>query len=148
MKTIGLFIPIMILLACNSRNAVNVQDLNKQFIAAWNNKDSVKIDSFLAADVQFLQADNRLKGKTEVVQKWVKASLPVVSNLKTSVVSSDADANMAYEGGTFSVDVMIPNSPSGIGEGNYLFIWKKQSDGSWKVNYVQLEDLPVRAAGQ
>jgi ketosteroid isomerase-like protein len=148
MKGIVLFISVIVLLACNNRNTVNVQDLNKQFISAWNNKDSAKIDSFLSADVQFLQADNHYKGKTEVVQKWVKAGIPVVSSLKTSVVSTDADENMAYEAGTFSVDLLIPNQPVAIGEGNYLFIWKKQADASWKVNYVQLEDLPVRAGGR
>jgi ketosteroid isomerase-like protein len=111
---------------------------------AWNNRDSVKIDSFFAADVQLLQADNRFKGKTEVVDKWVRQSLPAIGNLKTSVVSSDADNHFAYESGSFSVDVTAPNQPNAVGEGNYVFVWKKQADNSWKISYIQLEDLPLQ----
>ncbi|RZK33149.1 MAG: nuclear transport factor 2 family protein, partial [Hymenobacter sp.] len=34
---------------------------------------------------------------------------------------------------------------TGDGQGNYIFIWKKAGDGSWKLSLAQLEDLPVAA---
>jgi ketosteroid isomerase-like protein len=134
------------LLSCQNNNNVNtrVQDLNKAFITAWNNKDTAKIDSFLAADVQFLQADRHYNGKAEVASHWVQPTLPTISNLRTNAVSSAVDDHTAYEGGTFSVDVFTPGAPSAIGEGNYLFLWKKQPDNSWKISYIQLEDLPIQ----
>ena len=126
--------------------AVNIQSLNQEFINAWNNKDSGKITGFLADDVSFVQGSARWKGKGEVSQKWVSETLPTISDLKTSVVSSSTDANTAYEAGTFSVDVLPagPNQPHGFGEGNYIFLWKKGADKTWKLSYAQLEDLPVQ----
>ncbi|HEX8504060.1 MAG TPA: nuclear transport factor 2 family protein [Hymenobacter sp.] len=126
--------------------AVNIQSLNQEFIGAWNNKDSGKINGYLADDVSFVQGSAHWKGKGEVSQKWVNETLSTISNLKTSVVSSSTDANTAYEAGTFSVDVLppAPGQPGGIGEGNYIFLWKKGADKNWKLSYAQLEDLPVQ----
>ncbi|SFE93107.1 YybH family protein [Spirosoma endophyticum] len=126
--------------------AVNIQALNQQFIGAWNSKDSDKIISLLADDVNFLQGDQHLRGKSEVTDKWVKATLPSLSDLKTNVVSSAVDTQTAYEAGTFSVDVLpeTAQQAKGYGEGNFILLWKKGADNVWKLSYAQLEDLPVQ----
>ncbi|GAC1369120.1 MAG: hypothetical protein NVS3B25_09160 [Hymenobacter sp.] len=126
--------------------AVNVQTLNQDFIGAWNSKDSGKITAMLADDVSFVQGAARWHGKDEVGQKWVRETLPTISDLKTSVGTTGTDTNTAYEAGTFSVDVLPSgaNQVHGYGEGNYLFIWKKAADKTWKLSYAQLEDLPVQ----
>lgn len=140
-----LFITLSIT-ACSPGDAVNVQDLNQQFIGAWNNKDTEKIISFLAEDVHFLQGNTHFKGKSEVSQKWVRETLPTLTNLKTNVVSSSADTKTAYEAGTYSVDVLpdSPDRPHGFGEGNFILLWKKGTDDTWKLTYAQLEGLPVQ----
>jgi ketosteroid isomerase-like protein len=124
---------------------VSVADLDQQFLSAWNSKDAAKASALLADDVQFLQGESRFSGKSEVTNKWITPTISTISSLKTSVVSSGNDANMAYEAGTFSVDVLptATDNTAGIGEGNFVFLWKKASDGSWKLSYAQLEDLPV-----
>ncbi|WP_201982058.1 YybH family protein [Hymenobacter rubidus] len=142
----SLFVALTLASCSKAGEAVNIQSLNQDFISAWNNKDSGKITGLMADDVTFVQGSAHWKGKDEVGQKWVSATVPTISNLKTSVVSSSTDANTAYEAGTFSVDVLPagPNQPAGIGEGNYIFLWKKGADNAWKLSYAQLEDLPVQ----
>ena len=116
-------------------DTANVQNLNRDFINAWNSRDSGKITGMMADDITFVQGNAHWKGKDEVGQKWVSATIPTIANLKTSVSSSNTDDNSAYEAGTFSVDVQPagPGQPAGFGEGNY-----------WKLSYAQLEDLPVQ----
>jgi len=142
----SLFLAATLASCTKAEEAVNVQSLNQEFIGAWNSKDSGKINGYLADDVSFVQGSAHWKGKGEVSQKWVSATLPSIGNLKTSVISSSTDANTAYESGTFSVDVLPegPNQPRGFGEGNYIFLWKKGADKAWKLSYAQLEDLPVQ----
>ncbi|GAB3269694.1 hypothetical protein GCM10027347_39880 [Larkinella harenae] len=133
--------------ACSTTDEkVTVQELNKQFITAWNTKEADKIIGFLADDVQFVQGGSHWQGKAEVANKWVRATLPTLDDLKTYTVSSGTDNQMAYEAGTFSVDVLPTNAdePHGTGEGNFMLLWKKASDNTWKLSYAQLEDLPVR----
>ncbi|OGX90516.1 DUF4440 domain-containing protein [Hymenobacter coccineus] len=126
---------------------VSVSDLNQQFLSAWNSKDAAKAAAFLADDAQFLQGATRFSGKGEITNKWITPTIGTVANLKTSTASTGTDANMAYEAGTFSVDVLATATEpqAGTGEGNFLLLWKKGSDGTWKLSYAQLEDLPVQA---
>lgn len=135
-----------LLVGCQSDETANVQSLNQEFIGAWNNKNAEKVISMLAEDVQFLQGNVRFNGKTEVSQKWVRETITSLNDLKTNVVSSGTDKTMAYEAGTFSVDVLPeqPQRPHGIGEGNFMLLWKKGADDTWKLSYAQLEDLPVQ----
>ncbi|WP_077922642.1 nuclear transport factor 2 family protein [Spirosoma sp. 209] len=147
MKAYG-FVLLVALFAsgCSSTDTVNIQDLNQQFIGAWNNKDTEKVIGFLAEDVHFLQGNTHFKGKSEVAQKWVRETMPTLADLKTNVVSSAADTQTAYEAGTYSVDVLPegPQQPRGYGEGNFILLWKKGTDNTWKLNYAQLEGLPVQ----
>ena len=141
-----LLVATLISSCSKSGESVNVQELNQQFIGAWNNKESDKIIGFLAEDIDFIQGDAHYKGKSEVSQKWVRETLPSLADLKTNVVSSASDQQIAYEAGTFSVDVLpaTAQGPHGIGEGNFILLWKKGTDNTWKLSYAQLEDLPVQ----
>ena len=146
----SLFCSLLVAVALSSCSkageAVNVQTLDQDFINAWNSRDSGQITGMMADDITFVQGNAHWKGKDEVGQKWVSATSPTIANLKTSVSSSNIDANTAYEAGTFSVDVQPagPGQPAGFGEGNYIFLWKKAADNTWKLSYAQLEDLPVQ----
>lgn len=135
------------LAGCNKQEeSANVQSLNQQFIGAWNSKDAGKVTGMLADDVDFVQGEVHYKGKSEVTEKWVNATMPTTKSLKTSVISSVNDTQTAYEAGTFSVDVLpqAVGEKAGYGEGNYMLLWKKATDGTWKLSYAQLEDLPVQ----
>ena len=145
--TFHTLLAVVLLTSCSkSDDAVNIQALNQQFIGAWNNKDSAKIIDLLADDAHFLQGNTHFKGKSEVAEKWVRETLPTLTDLKTNVVSSGTDNRTAYEAGTFSVDVLPldPKNPHAYGEGNYILLWKKGTDDVWKLSYAQLEDLPVQ----
>jgi len=146
----ALFATALLSSCAGSAEKINVQDLNQQFIQAWNNKDADKVTALLADDAQFLQGETHFSGKSEIRDKWVKATLGTIANLKTSIVSSDADTHTAYEAGTFSVDVLPTGAdqPAGFGEGNFILLWKKGADGAWKLSYAQLEDLPVQVKNQ
>ncbi|MHC2993157.1 hypothetical protein OB13_16815 [Pontibacter sp. HJ8] len=142
-----IFATVFLASCSEAKEEVNVQDLNQQFIGAWNSKDSDKIISLLADDVHFLQGEVHFSGKNEVADKWVRETMGTITDLKTNVVSTGTDKEIAYEAGTFSVDVLPsgPNEPHAYGEGNFMLLWKKGADGTWKLSYAQLEDMPVVA---
>ena len=127
-------------------STASANDLTSDFINAWNSKDAAKVTSMLADDAQFVQGDSHFSGKSEVTNKWITVTINTINNLKTSSVSSGSDAALAYTGGTFEVDVppTATEKEAGTGEGNFTFVWKKASDGTWKLSYAQLEDLPVQ----
>ncbi|SHF13019.1 YybH family protein [Flavisolibacter ginsengisoli] len=121
---------------------VTSKELNQQFDNAWNSKDSSKLISMLADDVQLLSAATHMNGRTEVTERFIRHNLPVTSNLRTNVVSTGESDALAYESGTFSLDVAPPGAKPFVNNGNYTFVWKKQADQSWKVSSIVMEDLP------
>ncbi|QJX47424.1 nuclear transport factor 2 family protein [Hymenobacter taeanensis] len=147
---LGLLLGGALLASCSGpktdATAVNVQTLNQQFIGAWNAKNTAALDTLLADDVQYAQGETRFNGKSEVSDKWVRATMGTISDLKTYTTSTGSGDNIAYEAGTFSTDVLpeAPGQPHGEGEGNFILLWKKQKNNSWKLSYVQLEGLPVK----
>lgn len=149
MKTIIHFFALALLFASCKKGAepAQVVALNQQFIQAWNNKETEKVVALLDDNVQFLQGETRFTGKSEVAEKWVRATSPTITNLKISTISTAADPTVAYEAGTFSVDVLpqAPGEPRGLGKGNFMLLWRKGEDDSWKLSYAQLEGLPVLA---
>ncbi|HEY0110484.1 MAG TPA: nuclear transport factor 2 family protein, partial [Fibrella sp.] len=85
MKTIAQFFVLAMLFAsCNKGEPANINALNQQFIQAWNNKETDKVVGLLDDNVQFLQGNSRYTGKSEVAEKWVRATMPTISNLKTN----------------------------------------------------------------
>jgi ketosteroid isomerase-like protein len=122
---------------------VSSKDLNQNFDQAWNKHDSTKLFSLLADDVQMLSGKVHFSGKTEVMDKFIRRNLPFTSNLQTTVVSTGEDNGIAYESGTFSLDVAPPDTKPFVNKGNYNFVWKKGADDSWKVSSINMEDLPV-----
>jgi ketosteroid isomerase-like protein len=126
-------------------DSVDIRQLNQEFISAWNARDSDKAISMMANDVQFLQGEVVYRGKSEVSDKWVRETVGTIADLKLYPVSSGTDTQLAYEAGTFSVDVLpgAPGEPRGLGEGNFMLLWKKGENGDWKLSYAQLEGHPV-----
>lgn len=141
------FLALFLLASCakSEGESVDVRGLNQEFISAWNARDSDKVISMMAEDVQFLQGEVIYRGKSEVSDKWVRETMGTIADLKTYPVSSGSDTQIAYEAGTFSVDVLpaSPGEPRGLGEGNFVLLWKKREDGNWKLSYAQLEGHPV-----
>ncbi|MFC6999113.1 YybH family protein [Rufibacter roseus] len=126
---------------------VNVQQLSQEFISAWNSRNTTKLDTMFAEDAHFLQGEVHYSGRSEVSQKWVRETMGTIEDLRTYSVNSGVSDGIAYDGGTYRVDVLPESNelPRGEGEGNYVLIWKKNDKGAWKITYAQLEGLPVKA---
>lgn len=141
-----LFFSVLFAACSPAEEKVDIRSLNQEFIGAWNSNDPERVISFLDDEVQFLQGEVHFMGKTEVANKWVKDTYSTITDLKTNVVSSGVDGEIAYEAGTFSVDVLPSGQDQmrGIGEGNFILLWKKNKEGEWKLSYAQLEGLPVQ----
>jgi ketosteroid isomerase-like protein len=82
----------------------------------------------------------------EAIQQWL-ATLPPISNAKGQGVEVMGYGDLAYLRGTYSMRFTIPGVPAPIDEqGKFLQIYRKQSDGSWKLTReIYNSDLPLPA---
>lgn len=152
MKDLLPLLAIALLFSCNANNVkvpepssitsnVNVDSLNALFLAGWNNKDSAAIMSTLSPDAVVMNDSLIHTGTEAIASKWVSGGIKVLGNIRTVSVIKNASDKLAYDGGTYALDLTIPNGPVLKEKGNYSLVWTKQADGRWLLTLVHIEDV-------
>lgn len=125
----------------NQNKLVNVDSLNAVFVAGWNNKDSVAAVSIIADNAIVMNDTLIHSGKNEIAKNWISGGIKVVSNITTVSLVKGASESIAYDGGTYSLDLTIPGGPVLKEKGNYSFVWTKTNSKDWKLTLIHIEDV-------
>jgi ketosteroid isomerase-like protein len=131
-KTSGLATP---------RAAVNVDSLNAVFLTGWNNKDSAAIVSTFADNAIVMNDSVIHTGVGSIAKNWISGGVRVLSNIRTFSSIRDGRGDIAYDGGTYSLDLTLPDGTVLKEKGNYSLVWAKQDNGKWKLVLVHIEDV-------
>jgi ketosteroid isomerase-like protein len=147
MKSLIFCTLLFILFSCNQQTThesaiadpVYVDSLNAVFLAGWNNQDSAAIMNTFA-DYAVVFNDSLIhNGKKEIADRWVSGGVKVLGNIKTFTSIHNTNGNIAYDAGTYTLDITLPHVVLKE-RGNYSIVWEKQSD-EWKVVMVHIEDV-------
>lgn len=148
MKQLTLLISLATLFSCNQASeksspekVVNVDSLTAIFLAGWNNKDSAAIMNTIAENAIVMNDSLIHKGKSAIAGQWVSGGVKVLSNIVTTTAINDSDNKIAYDGGTYTLDLTPPGGPVLKERGNYNLVWTKQESGDWKLTLVHIEDI-------
>jgi len=102
-------------------------------VAAANNKDAATVGSMYSDDAVFVSSENPETRGRDAIQKAFSESFAVASDLKVNSENVEVSGDLAYDYGTFSQHLAPPKAKAMDLHGNYLVVFKKQSDGSWKI---------------
>ena len=152
MKNLFLLTLCFVMISCNhqadknqadhiSATSVNVDSLNAVFLAGWNNKDSAAIMNTLAANAIVMNDAIIHNGTDSIAKNWISGGVKVLSNIKTNSSIQKGDENLAYDAGTYSLDLTPPGGPVLKEKGNYTLVWTKQENGYWLLTLVHIEDV-------
>jgi ketosteroid isomerase-like protein len=152
MNKIAILFLCLAIISCNQETSketdyenqlaeVNVDSLRSVFLAGWNNKDSTAIMNTIAENAVVMN-DSLIHSGTHAISKnWVSGGVKVLSNIKTNSSISDGNGNIAYDGGTYSLDLTPPGGPVLKERGNYSLVWARQKNGEWRLILVHIEDV-------
>jgi uncharacterized protein (TIGR02246 family) len=108
---------------------------------AWSQASAAKdVDqavSFYTDDaVQMSPKAPAVRGKENIRKGWTAMlAMPGPGlSFQTASVEVARSGDLAYETGTYDFATTDKNGKAAEEKGKYLVIWKKQSDGSWKVS--------------
>jgi len=125
----------------NQNKLVNVDSLNAVFVAGWNNKDSVAAVSIIADNAIVMNDTLIHNGINEIAKNWISGGIKVISNINTVSSIKGANESIAYDAGTYSLDLTIPGGPVLKEKGNYSLVWTKTSMNDWKLTLIHIEDI-------
>lgn len=124
-------------------DAAAIHALVKDWSASAQAKDVDKFASFYADDAVLMMEDAPdVSGKAAI--REATAGMMQDPNFALSFEASDVEVarsgDLAYEVGTYSMTMSDPKTKKPMTEkGNYVVVWQKQADGTWKV----IRDVPV-----
>jgi uncharacterized protein (TIGR02246 family) len=108
---------------------------NAQWIEAWDKADASLIAALFAEDGVLLGRNGKFfKGPQQILERMKTVLGAAGKGVKATVTTVDLwlDGETAYETGTYSYKYQEAGKPVND-EGRYVTIWKKQSDGAWKI---------------
>jgi uncharacterized protein (TIGR02246 family) len=157
LATMGCTCLLSVTLACThtaapDSRAADVQAV-KDMEAAWLKdtalKDPVKFAGYYADDALLLSPNQPLVAGRDKIQAGL-TTLMADPNFALTFQSSHVEAakggDFVYTVGAYARTVSDPKTKQPVTDkGNYLTIWKKQSDGAWKVvTDMDNSELPAR----
>ena len=121
--------------AVSSTASAALLQLDKTWAAATAAGDASRVITFWTDDaVNYFPGAPPAVGKAAIAELMQRnRSLPgfsIKTEPRQAVVSSDAD--LGYTSGTFQLTLDGPAGTPIVRSGNYVNIWKRQPDGSWK----------------
>jgi uncharacterized protein (TIGR02246 family) len=108
---------------------------NAQWIEAWDKADASLLARLFAEDGILLGRNREIfKGPQQIFERQKPVMEGAGKGVKTTVTTVDLwlDGDTAYETGKYSYKYREKGKPVSE-EGRYVTIWKRQSDGSWKI---------------
>jgi uncharacterized protein (TIGR02246 family) len=108
---------------------------NAQWVEAWDKADASIIAGLFAQDGILLGRNGKFfKGPQQIFERQKTVMESAGKGVKATVTTVDLwlDGDTAYETGTYSYKFQEKGQPV-TEEGRYVTIWKRQSDGAWKI---------------
>ena len=102
--------------------------------------------TFFTEDAAFLPPNTPTQRGRAAIEAWGR-SFPPFRDLRLSPVEIVGRDDLAYVWGRYSLVIAPPNAVAMPDSGKYIEIWRKQSDGSWKVfRDTYNSDIPLAPA--
>jgi ketosteroid isomerase-like protein len=132
--------PLLFALACRSGDTraadeAALRKLDDEWSKAAGAKDIEKTVSFYSDDAIVLVPNSPLlKTKEQIRTLWTGMfSIPGFSGgWKPEKIEIARSGDLAYISGRYEINEVDPSGRPLTDTGNYLEIWRKQSDGNWK----------------
>jgi uncharacterized protein (TIGR02246 family) len=135
---IGLTLPVA---AEDVRAAID--QTNARVMEAFKAGDAAAIAGTYTEDAKMLPPDaTEVAGRAAIQQFWQSWLDDGLKNLTLEAIDVEADGDLAYEVGNFSIEAPAGNNAMATATGNYLVVWKRASGGDWQLHVDTWNDAP------
>jgi uncharacterized protein (TIGR02246 family) len=122
-----------------------IEQVNARFVEAFKGGDAATIASLYTESAKMLPPDaTEVVGREAIQELWQGAIDDGVKDLTLKAIDVEACGDLAYEVGSFSIQVPRENNAMATAGGNYLVIWQRGADGRWRLHIDTWNDAPDR----
>jgi ketosteroid isomerase-like protein len=130
-----------------TKDAGSIRQANDAFVAAFNEKGTQKILDMYSENSVFMPPNQPIIRGRDALKNFYDDMLnkQAATNLRLNVDEVSGHGPIAYQSGTYEMDLK-PGSPNGARDrGKYLFVLRKMggANGTWRYQYTMWNsDLP------
>lgn len=128
--------------------ANNNKDIADSLVNEWNvrfNSDiPSKMEEILAENVNEISGDAGNYGRDSVMVNFVEKRMPVISDLKAVNEFYSVSKDMVFTAGGYTLKVKKADGQFSEAMGNYTFIWTRQKDQTFKIEFIHIESVPKK----
>lgn len=107
---------------------------NAKFVEAFNRGDAAAVAALYTDDATLLPPSSDLiRGRQGLQDFWSAAMKAGLKDVALTTVDVWGSEDTACEIGKYSVTVQPEGQERRADSGKYLVVWKRQTDGSWKL---------------
>lgn len=120
-----------------------IRERSEAFTKAFNTKDATPLLAVYTENATFMPPNQPvLRGKDAMKMFYDDLFKAGASNLKLDVAEVSGHGPLAYQSGSYEMDLKPAGGPTDHDRGKYLFIARKMN-GTWRYEYmVWNSDLP------
>ena len=126
-----------------TKDAGDIRQQHDAFVAAFNTKDVKKVLDIYAENSVFMPPNEPIiRGKDALKNFYADLFKRGATNLKMDVTEVSGHGPLAYQSGTYEMEIKPQAGAPGRDRGKYLFVLRKLQIG-WKYEYTMWNsDLP------
>jgi uncharacterized protein (TIGR02246 family) len=122
-----------------------IDQTNARVMEAFKAGDAAAIAGMYTENAKMLPPDaTEVAGRDAIQQFWQGWLDDGLKNLTLEAIDVEADGDLAYEVGNFSIEAPAENDVMATATGNYLVVWKRTSGGDWQLHVDTWNDAPAQ----
>ena len=128
----------------SGKDKILADSLVNEWNVRFDSDNPTKIEELLAENVCEISGEISYYGRDSVMINFVKKRMPVISNLKAVNEFYSVSKDMIYTAGKYTLKVKRSETETAEAIGNYTFIWTRQKDNKFKIEFIHLESIPKK----
>ena len=111
-----------------------LDELREGWTQAFNGQDPAVFGSFYSEDSQLLPPNTPLVSGRDTIQgMWKSVKDMGIQDITLTPIKVDVCGHLAYEVGTYSLNIQPPSVPPSVDVGKYMRAYTRLQDGEWKI---------------
>ncbi len=121
-----------------------IEAANAKFSEVFARGDAGALAALYTTDaILFPPGEEMLKGDALIGQFWKKTHEGGVASVKLTTTDVGRGGDVAFESGKVDLVLRAEAKPDSQASAKYVVVWKRQTDGTWKLHRDIWNDLPA-----
>lgn len=111
-----------------------IEEANSKWVEAFNQGDAASVAALYTDDATLMPPNSEMiQGRQGVQEFWNGAMKMGLKDVSLTTVDVNGSGNIVYEIGKYAISIETEGQELMRDSGKYIVVWKKQEDGSWKL---------------